>query len=95
MKNLLILTYWSYKDALIQTYTLPYVRIIRKNLPQKSKIYLFTIEQDFYKMSDDEWKIEKQKLATENIILLRVRYSKFGIKMMLKFIGVFILSPCL
>ena len=90
MKNLLILTYWSYKDALIQTYTLPYVRIIRKNLPKKSKIYLFTIEQDFYKMSDDEWKIEKQKLATENIILLRVRYSKFGIKMMFKFIGVFI-----
>ena len=30
--NVLVLTYWSYKDALIQTYTLPYVRIIQKNL---------------------------------------------------------------
>ena len=90
MQNLLILTYWSYKDALIQTYTLPYVRIIRNNLSDKSKIYLFTIEQDFFKMTDEEWLSEKQKLAKENIILLRFRYSKFGIKMMFKFIWIFI-----
>jgi len=44
-KNVLILTYWSYHDALIQTYTLPYVRIIKKYLPAKSKIFLVTLEQ--------------------------------------------------
>ena len=90
MKNLLILTYWSYKDALIQTYTLPYVRIIKKNLPQKSKIYLFTIEQDFFKMTDAQWQQEKEKLKQENIYLIRFRYSKFGLKMILKFIRIFI-----
>ena len=89
MKNLLILTYWSYKDALIQTYTLPYVRIIRKNLPQKSKIYLFTIEQEFFKMSDEDWQQEKETLKKENIHLLRFKYLKFGIKMILKFILIF------
>jgi len=88
MKNLLILTYWSYKDALIQTYTLPYVRIIRKNLPLKSKIYLFTIEQDFYKISDEDWHAERQELLKENIHLIRFKYSKFGIKMALRFAGI-------
>jgi len=89
MKNLLIITYWSYKDALIQTYTLPYVRIISKNLPENSEIYLFTIEQDFHKMSDEDWHAEKQELLKENIHLIRFKYSKFGIKMMIKFFGIF------
>src|SRR4030066_244618 len=38
-KNILILTYWSYQDALIQTYTLPYVRIIRKIIQKKNFIH--------------------------------------------------------
>src|SRR5262245_38217110 len=29
--NILALTYWDYRDALIQTYTLPYLRMIRKH----------------------------------------------------------------
>ena len=89
MKNLLILTYWSYKDPLIQTYTMPYVRIIKDNLPQKSKIYLLTIEQEFFRMSNEEWQKEKEKLQKENIHLIRFRYSKFGLKMGVKFIGIF------
>jgi Glycosyl transferases group 1 len=90
MKNLLILTYWSYKDALIQTYTLPYVRIIKKNLPENSKIYLFTMEQDFFKMSKKDWQNEKSKLKEENIYLIRFGYSKFGVKMAVRFLGIFI-----
>lgn len=90
MKNILVCTYWSYKDSLIQTYTLPYVRMIQDNLESDDKIYLFTIEQDFYKMSVEEWKSEKQKLAKENIILLRFRYSHFGLKMILNFILIFL-----
>jgi len=88
MKNLLIITYWSFKDALVQTYTLPYVRIIRKNIPEKSKIFLFTIEQEFHKMTDEEWQIEKQRLQKENIYLIRFQYSKFGIKMAFRFLGI-------
>jgi len=44
--NILVLTYWSYSDALIQTYTLPYVRIIRKQVSEDSKIYLVTLDKD-------------------------------------------------
>lgn len=42
--NILIITYWPYKDALIQTYTLPYVKIITKHLQPGSKIYLVTLD---------------------------------------------------
>ena len=80
-QNVLILTYWSYKDALIQTYTLPYVRIIRRNIASNRAIYLFTLEQQFYKMTDEEWEIEKTKLLQENIHIIRFNYSNFGIKM--------------
>jgi glycosyltransferase involved in cell wall biosynthesis len=45
-KNILVITYWSYNDALIQTYTLPYLRIIRDLLPEGSKIHLITLEKN-------------------------------------------------
>src|SRR5574337_549881 len=45
-RRILVLTYWSFPDALIQTYTLPYLRIIRDILPEGSEIYLFTLERN-------------------------------------------------
>lgn len=44
-KNILILTYWSYNDALIQTYTLPYVKLIANNLGYDNKLFLLTLEK--------------------------------------------------
>lgn len=90
MKHLLIITYWSYKDALIQAYTLPYLKIILKNLAPGSKLYLLTLEQEFYAMSDSEWQTEKHKMQQEGIYLIRFKYVRFGIKMLMKFIGIFI-----
>ena len=43
--NTLILTHWSFKDALVQTYTLPYVYMIRQVLPPDEKIFIVTSEQ--------------------------------------------------
>ncbi len=43
-KNILVLTYWSFNDALIQTYTLPYVKIIADIISEDSKLYLYTLE---------------------------------------------------
>ncbi len=83
--NILILTYWSYKDALVQTYTMPYVKIIRDQNP-KNKIFLVTIEQPFHKMNDEEWSIESSKLKKENIELIRFKYDHFGFKMALRII---------
>lgn len=45
-KNILVLTYWRFEDALVQTYTLPYLRIIRDILPAGSKIFLVTLEAE-------------------------------------------------
>jgi len=44
-KNILILTYWSYNDALIQTYTLPYVKLIAECLEEDGKIFLLTLDK--------------------------------------------------
>lgn len=79
--NVLVLTYWSYKDALIQAYTLPYVRLIKNNLTRNQKLFLVTLEQDFFRVSDEEWELEKNKLAKENIHLIKYNYLKFGFKM--------------
>lgn len=90
MDNLLIITYWSFKDALIQTYTLPYVKLIRKHLHKDQKIYLVTLAQPRYKMKKDEWENEKSKWKKENIHLIRFNYSNFGFLMMLKFPFIFL-----
>lgn len=85
MKNVLIITYWSFNDALIQTYTLPYVLMIRKKLPIKYKVFLFTLEQEDRKMNEEEWERQKDLFSEKNIHLLRFGYSNFGVLMILKF----------
>jgi glycosyltransferase involved in cell wall biosynthesis len=44
-RNLLVITYWGYGDALVQTYTLPYVRLMLKVLPAGSRVHLVTLER--------------------------------------------------
>ena len=43
-RHLLVLTYWRFDDALMQTYTLPYVHILLEALPPGSSIHLVTLE---------------------------------------------------
>jgi glycosyltransferase involved in cell wall biosynthesis len=45
-KHILVLTYWGIGDALIQTYTLPYLRIMLKILPEGSTVHFMTLERD-------------------------------------------------
>lgn len=87
MKNVLIVTYWSYKDALIQTYTLPYVKMITKNIGLENTVYLVTLEQDKYAMSSSEWETEKTILKKQNINLIRFKYDRFGFKMIFRLIS--------
>lgn len=44
-RHILVITYWSFDDALVQAYTLPYLRLIREVLPQGSTIHLVTLEK--------------------------------------------------
>lgn len=79
-KNILILTYWSFKEGLIQTYTLPYLYIILQKIPAGSKVYLFTLEKDNLKFSKKELKEKKNELQKQGIIWLPHQYFSFGLK---------------
>jgi glycosyltransferase involved in cell wall biosynthesis len=79
LKNILAITFWSYKEPLTQSGTLPYLRIISKILPKGSKIFLLTLEKENYKISIDEEKNILNELKEYGIILIRKRYYPFGI----------------
>ena len=78
--NILILTQWSFKDALVQTYTLPYVDIIRKIVPSKTKIFVLTAEQERISLTDEEKLNINKKWAIKNMQLIAHPYRRFGIK---------------
>lgn len=68
-RAVLVLTYWSYADALVQTYTLPYLRIMLEVLPPGSTIHLVTLEKTGPLGS---WKAE------DGIQVHAFRYVPFG-----------------
>jgi glycosyltransferase involved in cell wall biosynthesis len=68
-ENILVITYWEYNDALIQTYTLPYLKLISEIINSDSKIFLTTLE-----------KSNNAKSAANNKIFnISFKYRKFGI----------------
>jgi len=77
-KNILVLTSWSYKDGLIQAYTLPYLYIISKKLPPQSVIYLITLEKEKMVMTAEEKKSARQTLADHRIKWIPLKYRKFN-----------------
>ena len=81
--NILFVTFWSYKDALIQTYTLPYVNIIRKLVQKETKLFIITFEQEKFELKDEEREAIEQSLREHNIYLVSFRYKRFGIKKLL------------
>ena len=83
-RNILVLTYWSYAEALIQSYTLPYVRIMKRQLGENSIIYLFTLEKEWMAISGEERSRIEKDLMSEGIIWMSIRYSPFGIKALFK-----------
>ena len=87
--NMMVLTYWSYGDALIQAYTLPYVRIIKQQIRTEAKIYLVTLEQKSHQFTKEEKKNIKEHLNQEGIIWKPFTYSPFGIRMMIRWGGIF------
>ena len=80
--NILVFTQWSFKDALVQTYTLPYVDIIRKIVPPGIKIFLVTSEQQQVALSNDETVQVNKEWEKRNMQLLPEPYKRFGVKKM-------------
>lgn len=73
-KNILVLTYWPLQDALIRTYTLPYLRLIREEMGNQGRIILVSLEKSGVHhqlgMADEKWNIEH----------LQLPYLPFGAK---------------
>jgi hypothetical protein len=44
-RHILVITYWAFADPLVQTYTLPYVRLMMRALPPGSYVHLATLEK--------------------------------------------------
>lgn len=76
--NILILTNWPFEDALIQAYTLPYVKIIRKYLSSDKEIWFQTLEKVEY----SEQKVDsiKEILSKDKIKWIPQQYHKYGVK---------------
>lgn len=77
-------------EALIQSYTLPYVKIIKKNLNEDSNVYLFTLEKKQYTLSKEAKNELKKQLKQKGIIWISAPYYSFGLKAFLVQIITFI-----
>lgn len=85
--NILVLTQWSFKDALVQTYTLPYVDIIRTIVSQERKIILVTAEQQKIALSENELDDVNLDFVKKNMKLIAQPYKRFGLKKIIAAIG--------
>ncbi len=87
-KHVLVTTFWSFKDALVQTYTLPYLKIMHKYLPAGSTIYLLTIEQERYQIQAEELAKIEADLKKYNIVSLRFNYYPYGFRSLLNWMRI-------
>jgi len=83
-KNVLILTHWSYRDALVQTYTIPYVKIIRRILTAEHKLIVVTSEQPQLALEPKELENINKLWSSENMALVAMPYERMGIKKIIK-----------
>jgi glycosyltransferase involved in cell wall biosynthesis len=76
-----VLTYWSFSDALIQTYTIPYLRIIKQLDPENISITLLSQE----KIHADVQRVKN--ITDPDFSVEPLPYYPFGAKAFLKWAG--------
>ena len=84
--NVLVLTYWSFTDALVQTYTLPYVRMIRKHVKPEDRVYLFTVERPGPTTPAAPPGPSGESLESIGIVHVWGAYSPFGLAAALRWV---------
>lgn len=77
-KNILVVTEWQFEEGLIQSYTLPYLKIIHKISPA-SKIFLITREKKGLDKNKEKLEKFRKELAADNIFLVAEKYHSAGI----------------
>ncbi|MBO9573710.1 MAG: hypothetical protein J7497_16095 [Chitinophagaceae bacterium] len=53
IKNILVITTWGYKSGLVQSSTLPYLKLIHEIIPS-ARLYLVTQEQENNLIREEE-----------------------------------------
>ncbi|MDG1781423.1 MAG: glycosyltransferase [Flavobacteriales bacterium] len=81
--NVLVISYWSFKEPLVQAAALPYLRMMRKSLGENGRLYFITLEKAHLKLTPEEDLQVREQLANEGIELITRNYHKFGLKAML------------
>lgn len=79
--RILVLTYWSYKDALIKSYTLPYLPFIRAAAGGNAEIWLMTLENPAMATTPSERTEIRAAFAKQDITWLPYKYRPFGLRM--------------
>ena len=78
-KGVIITTYFSLNDALIQAYTLPYVEIIRDCIPKEYPVILVTVDKISNESEKKALQKEIKQLAAVGITVVSFTYYPFGI----------------
>jgi glycosyltransferase involved in cell wall biosynthesis len=76
-KRILVFTYWAFQDALIQTYTLPYLKIMAEN--QSLKIWLVCLQPNSREISNAEFSSIQEALSLHRIQLILLKYKPLGV----------------
>lgn len=85
--DILVITYWPLRNALISTYTLPYVRIMKRYLHPGSRVWLLTLSPPAQR-ENPEHRALQESLRKEGIISIDYTYSRFGTAMLLRAIAI-------
>ncbi|HWJ29622.1 MAG TPA: hypothetical protein VNS32_23995, partial [Flavisolibacter sp.] len=75
--NILVVTHWGFEEGLIQSYTLPYLKIIHKVNPS-AIIYLITQEKKGLEKNKERLSVVSEELKAFNIVLLPEKYFRAG-----------------
>ena len=75
---ILVLTQWGFKEGLIQSYTLPYLKMISEADPDLT-IYLITHEKKESNKLNLRSTVPEHDLTKSNILLLQEKYYPIGI----------------
>ena len=78
------MTYWTYKSGLIQTYTLPYVRLMAGHLEPGRRISLVTFEQPGMALTAGERDAALAELQRDKIDWISLSYNRFSFKALLQ-----------
>ena len=89
INNILVTTYWAFDNALITNYTLPYIRIIQKQIHPNSKIFLLTLSPKI-KNSAEKLRAVKKEYESQGVYLINFNYNPFGPVMFFRLIWMFV-----